>query len=203
MSVRDSVQQMRETFEAQFEDSGHGKYLYRRSQKGEPLPVTVEERERFVRQYVRRIWLIMAGMMITLLAFVGITIWRIIATHSDFPDMLIYVGTAGIAAVAIALMYWIHGAPARELEGRTPVGRERSKEEMRAILFGRLSYWQLAGVAAMGFIFPFTLRSHPDVFHGWARLWLVFGASMVLMAAVQAFRKWRFESAHPDDSTGV
>jgi tetratricopeptide (TPR) repeat protein len=40
---------------------------------------------------------------------------------------------------------------------------------------------------------PFIGNSRQDVFSGWNRLWLVFGGGLVLLAAVQAFRKWRFE----------
>jgi len=190
---------MRESFEAQFEVAGENRYLYRRNQKGEAIPVTEEDRDRFISQYLRRIWVIMGGMMAVLLAFIAVVFWRVAATNSELPDVLIYVGMGGITVVAVGLMYWVRGAPARELQGRTPVARERSTEEMHAIFFKKISYDQLAGVAFIGAILPFTLRSHPDVFHGWARLWFVFGAAIVVVAAVQAFRKWRFEVDHPND----
>ena len=199
MSLGSSVQQMRESFEAQFEAAGEGAFLYRRNQKSEPVPVTADERARFVHQYVRRIWFILWGMMAALPAFVALLIWRTVATNSDLPEVTMYVGIGAIAVVSIGLMYWIRGAPARELEGRTPVGRERSKDEMQAILFRKLSYGQLASVAVMGAILPFTLRSHPDVFHGWGRLWLLFGGAVIALAADQALRKWRFESEERDD----
>ena len=51
----------------------------------------------------------------------------------------------------------------------------------------------------MGAILPLTLRSDTDVLHGWGRLWLVFGAALVLLAGIQAFRKWRFERENGDD----
>lgn len=199
MGMGGSVQRMRESFEAQFEVSGENRYLYRRNQKGEPIPVTSGERDRFIRQYVRRIWFILGSMMAVLVAFIGVVIWRAAVTNSEIPDIAIYVGIGAITVAAIGLMYWVRGAPARGLEGRSPVGRERTTEEVRAILFKKISYGQLAGVAVMGAILPFTLRSHPDLFHGWGRLWLVFGAAIVLVAAVQAFRKWRFEAEHPND----
>jgi hypothetical protein len=114
-----------------------------------------------------------------------------------------YVGTVVIAALPIALMYWIRGAPGRELEGRTPVGRERSSDEMKAIFFKKTSYGQLAGAAAFGPIVPLMMgfgRNPVDVFHGWGRLWWVLGGALVLFAAIQALRKWRFESEHPNDA---
>jgi uncharacterized membrane protein YfcA len=200
--IGDSVQQMRDNFEAQFEAAGENRYVYRLNQKREPIPVTAEERDRFIRQYVRRIWFVLSGMVGVLLAFLGLIIWRTFATNSELSDVQLYIGIGVISVVAICLMYWVRGAPARELEGRTPVGRERSTDEMRAIFFRKISYGQLAGVAGFGVIFPFMLafgRSPIDVFHGWGRLWFVLSAAFVLLAAVQAFRKWRFELDHPND----
>jgi len=200
MSLSGSVDRMRESFEAQFEPAGDNRYLYRRNQKGEPIPVTGEERDRFSRNYLRQIWFILGGMTVALLGFGGLILWWTVWINSELPDVSLYIGLGVITATAIALMYWVRGGPARALEGRTPVGRERTKDEMRAILFKKLSYGQLAAVVAVGAILPFTLRSRPDVFRGWGRLWLVYGAAIILIAAVQAFRKWRFESEHPSDT---
>jgi hypothetical protein len=193
MTMNNSIQQMHENFEAQFEVGADGRYLYRRNQKGEPIPVSADERERFIRQYKSRIRAIMGGMVAALLASVGLVIWWTVATNSELPDVLLYVGIGAIAIAAIALMYWVQAAPAREIGGRAPIGRERTKEEMRAIFFKKISYGQLAGAAALGAVLPFMQRSGTDVFHGWARLWLVFGGLFVLLAGVQGVRKWRFE----------
>jgi tetratricopeptide (TPR) repeat protein len=56
-----------------------------------------------------------------------------------------------------------------------------------------MTYGQLASAAAGGLILPFIGSAHQDVLSGWNRLWLVFGGGLVLLSAVQAFRKWRFE----------
>ena len=200
MGISTNVDRMRENFEAQFEPAGEDKYLYRRNQKGPAIPVTTDERERFVRQYVRSIWFIMWGMMVVLLAFWGLAIWWTLSARGDFPDVTMYVGTGVITVGAIVPMYWMRGAPARELEGRTPVAAERSTEQTREMMFHKMTYGQLAGAAAFGPLVPVMMAfgRHPiDVFHGWGRLWLVLGAALTLFAAVQAFRKWRFEIDHP------
>lgn len=190
---------MKASFEEQFEAAGENRYLYRKNQKGEALPVAAEEKERFVRQYVRRIWLIMGGMMAALGVFWGLLIWWTVSTSSDFQEKPSYVGTILIAAIAVVLMIWVRGAPARELQGRMSVGRERTRDEMLAIFFKKTSYGQLAMVAMAGVILPFMLTTRFDVFHGWGRLWFASGGALILLAAVQAFRKWRFESEYPDD----
>src|SRR2546423_7487209 len=105
MSLDGSIQQLRENFEAQFEVAGEGRSVYRRNQKGEPIPVTAEERGRFIRQYGRRIWFIIGGMMAALLAFGGVVIWLTVMSNGELPDVLLYVGIGAIAVVAIALMY--------------------------------------------------------------------------------------------------
>lgn len=202
MSVRGSVDNMRESFAAQFESAGEGKYLYRRNQKGPAIPLTPEERDRFIRQYVRRIWFIMGGMVGILLAFWGVVIWWTLSADGSFSDVAMYVGTAVIAVAAIVPMYRIRGAPARELNGRTPLAGERSAEQMREIMFHKLTYGQLAGAAAFGPFVPLMMAfgRHPvDVLHGWGRLWLALGAALTVLAAVQALRKWRFEIEHPND----
>jgi hypothetical protein len=193
-----SIQQLRENFEAQFEAGSDGRYLYRRNQKGEPIPVSADERDRFVRQYIRRIWYIMGGMMVTLVAFVGFVVWWSIATH-EFSNVLLYIACGAIASVFIGLMYWVRGAPARELEGRASVGRERTKEEMRAIFFGKLSYAQLAGAGAFGLFITVSRAIRSDTSPSGREFWFALGAGLVLLCGIQAFRKWRFEQEHPDD----
>jgi hypothetical protein len=199
MGMGNSVQQMRENFEAQFEVEGENRFLYRRNQKGEPIPISAEERERFIREYVRRIWFVLGGMMTVLAAFWGLVIWWTVSTDEDFPDVTMYVGTAAIAVGAIALMYWLRSAPARELEGRTPIGRERSSEEMRALYLSKTSYAQLALAGGFG-AFLIVIRAangRPDSGLHW--FYLVAGAGLVLFAGVRAFQKWRYNSEHPSD----
>jgi hypothetical protein len=198
-SVGSSVQQMRESFEAQFEASGNGKYIYRRGQKGEAIPVTAEERDRFIQRYVRRIWLILGGMMAVLAAFWGAVFWWMVGRGNDLPNSAMYVGTGVIAVVSIALMYWIRGAPARELEGRTPVSAERSSEEMRGFYLNKTTYGQLAAVAGFGAFLigmPFLRESDP---YSLRWLDLIGGAGLILFAGIRALQKWRYDSEHPSD----
>lgn len=195
MSMNNSIQKMHENFEAQFEVAADGRYLYRRNQKDEPIPVSADERERFIRQYKSLIRVILGGMMAALVAFFALVIWWTAATKSELPDVPTYIGISAIAIVALTLMYWVRGSPARELGGSAPIGRKRTREEMRSIFFKKISYGQLAMAAVVGAFLPFT--SGPDVFHGWARLWLVFGGLIVLLAGVQAVRKWSFDRQRP------
>jgi tetratricopeptide (TPR) repeat protein len=82
-----------------------------------------------------------------------------------------------------------------------PVGGPRSTDEVSRLRFQRLNYGQLATAAFGGLLIPFIGSSRADVFSGWNRLWLILGGSLVAVAAIQAFRKWRFEQE--DSSTSA
>jgi hypothetical protein len=198
MAFNNSWQRLRENFAEQFEPIGENRYLYRRNQKGEPVPVSAEERTRFIDQYNRNIRYVMWGMMSALFAFIGLILWWTVASRSGSPDVALYTGFGAITFVGIAMLYRVRGAPARELDGRASIGRERSRDEMRAIFFKKISYRQLAGAAAVGVFLVISRAAKEDVFSGWHRLWLGFGAGLLLLAGVQAFRKWRFESENGD-----
>lgn len=194
---KDHWAQSKQLFEEQFERDGDA-YLYRRSQKGAPVRVTAVERERYLAEYASRLriatWIIYLGLMLV----AAVVVWWTVEANADFPDLPIYLAIGAVAAISIGFAHWAWGAPARELVRRTPVGSARSAVELRRIGFQRLSYGQLAGTAFVGAILPFTLRGDQDVFTGWGRLWLVFGGVIVLIAAVQAFRKRRFDRLHED-----
>jgi hypothetical protein len=191
MGLRGSVQQMRENFEAQFEAAGGDRYLYRRGQKGEPIPVSAEERTQFIKQYIRAVWSILFGMMGVLAVFWGLIFWWMVEKDRDLPAPVTYGGTGAILIVAIACMYWVRAEPARQLEGRTPVGRERTKDEMRAIYLSKTTYAQVGAAAAFGvFLILVRSRAESQTEH---LIWLGAGVFLLLFAAIQAFRKWRFD----------
>lgn len=112
---------------------------------------------------------------------------------TDLSQGAIVIGIGFAMIPYFAFYRWAWAAPARELEGRTPIAGERPSDEVRRIRFRRITYGQLASAAFGGVMIPFIGSSRQNVFLGWNRLWLVFGGALVLLAAVQAFRKWRFE----------
>jgi hypothetical protein len=200
MFGNDPWAKLKQGFADQFEPYGDGQFVYRKNLNGPAIPVTAEERERFIDDYARRLrhanWIFMAALIL----FVGVLIWWTVQSNRDVPQVVLYGGMIGLMAVSVSYSIWARGAPARELEGRTPVAAERSTEQMREMMFHKMTYAQLAGAAAFGPLVPVMMAfgRHPiDVFHGWGRLWLVLGAALTLFAAVQAFRKWRFEIDHP------
>jgi hypothetical protein len=191
-SGADSWDRVRQTFADQFEQDGTG-FVYRRSQKGEAIRVSADERRKFIHEFdqnVRRAkWIISGGLTLTFGGLIGFSLFK----GFDLSEAAIFVGIGLVMIPYFAYYRWAWAAPSRELGGRTPIAGERDRDEVRRSRFERMTYGQLAGAAFGGLMIPFIGSSRQDVFAGWNRLWLVFGGGLVLFAALQAFRKWRFE----------
>lgn len=191
-SSNDAWAAARKSFADQFEPDGSA-FIYRRSQKGEAIRVSAEERSRFIGGYNRSIrrgmWIMCAAMAVAL----GGTILFSTLRDSDLSQTAIFVAM-GIAIVPYFIyIYWAWGAPARELAGRTPIAGPRSPDEVRRLRFQRIKYGNLGAAALGALALPFMVSGGRDLFVGWNRLWLVFSGSLLLLLAVQAFRKWQFE----------
>jgi hypothetical protein len=184
---------MRQAFADQFEQDGSG-FIYRRSQKGAAIRVSADERSRFIDEYNRNLgratWIMYPSIAVVL---VGLVVVPVLGGF-NVPQQPLIVGGIVVALVPFVAYYkWAWGAPAREIAGRTPVAGERSPDEVHRLQFQRVTYGQLAIAAFAGLILPFIESSHGNVLSGWNRIWLVVGGALVLLAAVQACRKWRFE----------
>jgi len=191
-SAADSWAQVRQTFAKQFERDGSN-FIYRRSQKGEAIRVSPDERNKFIEEFDRNVrrakWIIYVGLSLILGGIIAFSLFR----PTDLSQGVIIIAI-GLAMIPYFAFYrWAWTAPARELGGRTPIAGERPSDEVRRIRFQDMTYGQLAGAAFGGVMIPFIGSSGQNVLSGWNRLWLVFGGAVVLLAAVQAFRKWRFE----------
>ena len=191
-SRNDNWARVRELFENQFEADGEG-FVYRRSQKGEAIRVSADEREGFIEAFNRQLHYAMWGICAGITIVLGITVWLSVRSHADPSNVSIYVGVGIVMIFYLAYYRWAWAAPARQLAGRMPMAGELSPDEIQRLKFGRMKYSRLAGAAAGGLFLPILMIRRYDLFSGWGRLWLVFSGALVLLAGVQAFRKWRFE----------
>ena len=192
MFVNDAFEPVRQIFADQFEPDGTG-FLYRKSLKRAPIRVTEAERDGFIRTFNQRLryaaWSILPA-----------TILLILLLALFVPDMdgvsgqvALWAGMGLILAPFLLVYRWAWNAPSRELERRTPVGAERTRDEMRQIMFGRVTYGQLGAAVVLAFVLVLRVSSKNDVLHGWGMLWLVLAAALTIGAGIQAFRKWRSE----------
>jgi hypothetical protein len=184
------VEHLDRLFLAQFEETRDG-LVYRRYQKGAPIPLTASERDQLIAQYRRRFRYLTWGFSaFVAMWLVGFTVFAFKAQLSpSFP--LILPQMAVLLAGFLLVQRWMWDGPTRYLRGRAPIGAERSREEMKRIALAKLTWTQIAGVAA-SVIFPLIQidRTRP-LLAGENLFWLGFAAFLVGAAAITALRKLR------------
>jgi hypothetical protein len=193
----------KQLFEAQFEPYRQG-YAYRKNMKGPAIPITADERNRFVGNYVRfnryGIWMMVAAM--AMLAFTATT-WST-ATHIAVSDGMILGAVIVLAMAFLVVHRWFWTAPARELALRTPISDERSGSDAKRVMLKRTRYRYIIGMALVS-IWATLDSAAPDGWNsGWGRLWLGLAGLFVVGFSLQLFRKWRFDraGAAPKDDLG-
>lgn len=188
-----SFERQRKTFVAQFAPEGAG-FVYRRFQVGAAYRATAAERDAFVadfdRRQRRRKWVFIALLIAMMVGFVALVL--LFARNATSDALTVGFIAAVIAAGAVFAVSSMrdYTAPARALAERTPISDALSTEERRTVALSNLTWGKLATAAAlMGML---ILRGYP--FGGWNKLWFVLAGAGFLMVAVQAFRKWQFDS---------
>jgi hypothetical protein len=186
----DHIQQM---FADQFEPDGNN-FVYRKFQKGAPVQVSAVEHDRYIETFNKHLkygyWGGVGGMVVLIIVIAAYAF----EVAVDVPELALYIGLGAIFTAFMGAYYWAWSAPARELRGRGTVGEARSRAEIRRLFLAKMTYGQIAAAVGAAAVLLLRIGSKKDLFSGWNRLWLVVAAIIVVCAAVQAFRKWRFES---------
>jgi len=186
-----SFDRLRQIFADQFTSDAHG-YTYRKSQKSAQFRVSEAERDEFIGAFNRRVrystWALVPATIILIL----LAAWLAPEGDSFQANVTIPIGVGAILLAFSMFHYWSWNAPARELQGRTPVSDALTKSEARALAFSKITYGQLVLGAMMGVGLVWMRSQETDVLHGWGMVWLLMGGGLVLLSAVQTFRKWRF-----------
>lgn len=177
-------------FADQFQLDGD-KYLYRKGMKAAPIRVAKVERDDFVETYRRHARI---GFWVMLLALILLSTLMIgVSMSNDAVD--VETGTYAIVGFVSALYLWLNfhawNAPHRALRHRATTGAALTKQEVRRITFDKISYGQLAGVGVGSLYFVWIAWDEHGGFIGRGRFWLGLAGLMLLVAVVQAFRKWR------------
>lgn len=183
---------VRQMFADQFEPDGDS-FLYRKSMKGSPVRVSGTERDEFVRSFNRRLRYSMWSIFPATLIIIGLLVWLVPDVNSTAGHVATYAGIAVFLAPFLASYYWAWNAPSRELERRPTEGVARSREEVRRLMFSKMTYGQLGFAALAGIALVWKASGDTDVLHGWGVLWLLFAALLITAAGIQAIRKWRCE----------
>jgi hypothetical protein len=185
------LDRLRQAFADQFSDGGHG-FIYRKYQKGVPVRVSELERDGFVATFNNRIRYAMWSIVPATIGLILLLAWLTPDSDSPAAQIAMAAGIAAIVLPSLVTIYWAWGAPSRELERRLPEGPALTKEEARALALSKVTYGQLALAALMGMGLVWKMSTKTDVFLGSGLVWLVCGAALVVIAGVQALRKWRF-----------
>lgn len=180
---------LRQTFADQFTSDEHG-LIYRKYQKGVPIRVSEAERDSFVATFNKRIRYATWSIFPATVGLILLLAWLIPDADSAVDQLAVWVGIAVILAPFLTMFYWAWNAPSRQLERRTPAGAALTKKEARELAFSKITYGQLALVPLGALALIWKISTRTDVFHGPGVFWLVAGAALILMAGVQAFRKW-------------
>jgi hypothetical protein len=161
--------------------------------KGPAIPVTADERNRFVGNYVRfnrySIWTIVAAM--TVLAFIAAA-WSM-AMDIAVSDGMIFGATIVLAMAFLAVHRWFWTAPARELAFRTPISEERSRSDAKRVMLKRTPYRYIIGMAVVSIWAALDSATRHGWTSGWGRLWLGLAGLFVVGFTLQILRKWRLD----------
>lgn len=191
MFLNSHFDRVRQLFADQFSADPRG-FIYRKGQKGASIRVSEIERDQFVERFNRRLRYATWSIFPATVGLILLLVWLIPDADSPEGKIAVWVGIAAILVPFMAIYYWAWNAPSRELGRRSPEGSALTKGEARALAFSKITYGQLALAALMGAGLIWKRSTETDVFHGWGVAWLVFGAALIILAGVQAIRKWRF-----------
>lgn len=180
-----------ELFASRFEEDSD-RYLFRAGPRIAPVPVTVAERDEEIARYRRsRRYLFFGALVILLIAIIALAV-SVPQTAALDPHILILplILVWLVPFVLIWLRLW--NMPVRRFENRLPVGAGRTAQQARRFAFERLKWTKLAVVPVIALVI--LIPRHDESTSGWwFDIKLVFAGLLILLAIVQAFRKWRFE----------
>ncbi len=186
-----SFDRIRQIFADQFASDAHG-CTYRKGQKGARFRVSEAERDHFIATFNKRIRYVNWSIVPATITLILLLVWLHPERDSSEENLTIWIGFGAILLPILAIYYWSWNAPARELKDRMPESAALIKSEARALAFSKITYGQLGLAAVMGIGLVWKKSRETDVLHGWGIIWLLMGGGLVLLSAVQIFRKWRF-----------
>lgn len=182
---------IRKIFADQFVSDAHG-YIYRKGQKGAAFRVSEAERDNFIGTFNKRIRYASWSIVPATISLILLLAWLISEGDRSEAKVASWIGVGAILLPFLAFSYWSWNAPTRELRKRTPESPALSESEARALAFSKITYGQLSLAALIGIYLVWKKSLKTDVLQGWGIIWLLMGGGLVLLAAVQVLRKWRF-----------
>ena len=131
-----------------------------------------------------------------MLLFTTIVVTLAMIDDSEPSSIAIYVGMGGMAAALVIYILWTSAAPARELARRAPIGRARTRAELKQRMTGQMTYSYIVATAVGGLMLPAILGDGEGYLEGLNAVWTALGIVILGIAAFAAIRKWRFDHKH-------
>lgn len=183
-------------FDRQFTEE-NGRLFFRCYGKGPAYAVTETQRNEWRKQFKRgQMWL-MTGLIGTMLIAVMVIVLATADTGKLSNGAMIWatlVCMVPLFAISLVINRRLFSVPERELEGQQlQVAPALDRKQARATFLQRITYKHLAGIAGLSCILPLRMSGDVDEFHGYGRLVWLFPALIILLAAMQAYRKYRLE----------
>ena len=189
MFFRSSTDRMLEVFLRQFEGEGD-QILYRKHGRGAPIPVSAEERDRFVSDYRKASRRMIWGAV--LLVLIAITLGMFIAPE-QMDEGIGTIVISMLAVCSIAIMSLRNStAPSRELERRTAVGEELTKPEIYARHFATTSWILLGGIFLIAITILVASLTRSTFEHWLDYVWLIGSAAFSILGARALWLKYRY-----------
>ncbi len=187
MSDADLVRSASTGFAAQFVRDGDG-FLYRRSQKGPAIAVTVAERNAFVVAFDR--WIDIEILVVLFGGVVAVMLAFVVFPLLAYPMIAITVGVGVILAAVLVGLKLAWDAPAKALAGRPFVAPALSRAEAHRLDVATSSWrgiWAQVVWAGLCFLQYFAHRETRWL----APMAFAAGVALLGMTAVRAYQKLR------------
>lgn len=184
--VRTSARGPSDSFAAQFARDGDG-FLYRHSQRGPAIAVSVAERDAFVAAFSR--WMDIQMLVVLIGGILAMVLAYVIFPAADYPMPGITVGVGVILTGVLVGLKVAWDAPARALAERPHAAPALSSAEARRRAMARTTWGQIAlpAIFAVYFLARYVLRGEER----WAIAWLLVGLAGLAATGVRAYWKLR------------
>ena len=182
----------------QFVREGDG-LVYRRHGRGAAYRVTESQAQEFLDQYMRRTRVARVVLFLATIALGGGGALLLTLADPLPSNGSIAAWSVGLVAVLVSVFVWAEMRsqilPERELAQTAPVGPAIDKDEWTRAQLEQVPWINLAILPLMGFFIVWAFRGEVDLYAGWGRVMWLIPAACVLLASVQAVRKWRSRRA--------
>jgi hypothetical protein len=183
---------LKDEFAKRFEPNGEG-YLFRNRLGAPGYAVTAAERDQFVAEFDLRVTWSGRAFFVALLVLCLGGAWYAVENAIELTQWMILPVIIGAMIINVAISLWFWGEPVRRLEGRAQVAEALPMATARREALRKLGWDRLGLCVGVAVLVAWQGYTQDPTFSGWSRLWLLGAGVLLVVAAVQAFRKWRLE----------